>query len=427
MNEARLLAPLYAAASALPHLSGLVRLVQVGEDERIATAGVTASARMLINPKWFSTLAFREKVFVMAHEIMHLALRSHERCAGTEARLFNVAHDLIINDMLVNALKMDVPANGLYEPGASASSAERIVNEIRRDEASGWPRRRPVWQRQPQAPGALGAALAAAGLGTVQPPEMGGDGDVLDADTERRLFPHAKADPAITAKLAAAGERAVALDVWLRSANSLLAAADAAGANPRSEACTGLWDVLAGYHAPPWEVALQRWFDDVAPSGRTYLRCSRRQGARADVVLPGRAREGWTLNVVLDTSGSMFGTDDSPISRALGSLKSFCISANVGRVRLVQADVDTAADDTVDARDLDRFHIAGGGGSDMSPTMRMLAADPQVEAVIVITDGFIDYPEEAMPYQVLWALTDEPGNFLPAYGRVIVVDTSPSG
>jgi hypothetical protein len=55
----------------------------------------------------------------------------------------------------------------------------------------------------------------------------------------------------------------------------------------------------------------------------------------------------------------------------------------------------------------------------MSPALWHLAADPEVEAVIVITDGDIAYPDEAMPYAVLWVLTAADESFEPPYGQVI--------
>ncbi len=424
-----MVAALHGASAALPHLSGLAHLVKVGADARVATAAVAASGRLLVNPTWFAGLAFAERVFVMAHELMHLALRSHERCAGSEARLFNVAHDLIINDMLSSALNMPVPANGLFRLGASSASAERLVVELKRDEAAGGARLLPAWHRAPgQGLGGLGAALVAAGLGTAPP--TAAESDLLDAEAERKLFPGLTPDPLAATRIAAAGERSLALKVWQgRAASAFDAAASAVATSIGPELGSGLWEVLATYHAPPWEVALQHWLDEATPSGRTYRRCSRRQGDRTDVVLPGRAREGWTLNVILDTSGSMWGGEDSPIDRALGSLKSFCISANVGRVRIVQGGTDVEADEVVDARDLDLFRIAGGGGSDMAPSMRMLAVDPTVEAAIVITDGGIDYPAEPMPYAVLWALTEQPDpeNFDPGYGRIVVLTRDAAG
>jgi hypothetical protein len=44
---------------------------------------------------------------------------------------------------------------------------------------------------------------------------------------------------------------------------------------------------LRGIYRTPWEVALQRWMESVAPGERTFARPSRRGADRADVVLPG--------------------------------------------------------------------------------------------------------------------------------------------
>ena len=156
---------------------------------------------------------------------------------------------------------------------------------------------------------------------------------------------------------------------------------------------------LRGLYRTPWELALQRWIESVAPGDRTFNRPSRRGAERADdVVLPGRRREGWILNVVLDTSGSM--TDEIP--RALGTLAEFCDAVGVDQVRLVQCDAALTSDELLDPHELAERRIEGYGGSDLSPALRHLAGDQHVRAVVVITDGEIAYPEEPMPYELLW-------------------------
>jgi predicted metal-dependent peptidase len=145
------------------------------------------------------------------------------------------------------------------------------------------------------------------------------------------------------------------------------------------------------------------------------MRASRRGGDRTDIVLAGRKREGWTLNIVLDTSGSMY----DELARVLGAIASFCESVNVDSVRLLQCDVEVTEDAMVTPEQLNNYRITGLGGSDMSPAMLRLADDPEVEAVIVLTDGLIYYPPQAMPYNVLWVLTNCSGHFNPGYGQVI--------
>src|SRR5439155_15747149 len=119
---------------------------------------LSVRARIVVNPKWFLSLPMPDQVFVLAHEVLHLALRTHERCEGSDARLFNIAHDYIINDMLRESLDCPVPAQGLDMPGAAKRSAEEIVADLKANaggtglEAWGGARM-----------GSLGEALARAG------------------------------------------------------------------------------------------------------------------------------------------------------------------------------------------------------------------------------------------------------------------------
>ena len=57
------------------------------------------------------------------------------------------------------------------------------------------------------------------------------------------------------------------------------------------------------------------------------------------------------------------------------------------------------------------FRISGLGGSDMSPGMLRLAKDTQVENVLVLTDGYIDFPRERPPYEVLWVIINGMSDF----------------
>jgi predicted metal-dependent peptidase len=177
-------------------------------------------------------------------------------------------------------------------------------------------------------------------------------------------------------------------------------------------------NALRGLYRPPWEVALQRGLESVAPGERTFTRPSRRGEACVDGVLPGRRREGWMLNILLDTSGSM----REEIPRALGAIAVFCDAVGVDQVRLVQCDTAVTADDTVEPTQLENFHVRGYGGSNLSPAMEHLTSDPSVRAAIVITDGEIDYPHAAPPYHVLWVMTQWAGSvFSPPYGRVVTM------
>jgi predicted metal-dependent peptidase len=174
---------------------------------------------------------------------------------------------------------------------------------------------------------------------------------------------------------------------------------------------------LRGRLRPAWQQALQRWIESSSAAERTFARPSRRGAERADLVMPGRRRSSWMLNVVLDTSGSMTGE----IPLALGAIADFCDGAGVDQVRIVQCDASVTADDTVAPDELSTYAVRGFGGSDLSPAMSMLADDPLVRAVVVITDGEIALPAAPPPYDVLWVLP-RAAPFNPPYGRVIAMD-----
>jgi len=379
-----------------PHLAGLAAATRVSLDERLPTMGVFASGRLVANPAFVQRLKDGELVFVLAHELLHLALRTHDRARGADRVEFNYAHDYIINDILRTELGQAIPAGGLDMPGARNRSAEEIVLEMRRN-ASAQTKTR-VWE------GEATTARRAAGAGDEA-------GDVLDSTREAELFPEEAGDRQANAeRMKALAAKALSLARAMGLAKGLRGTD--AGATSQTVAA------LRGVYRTPWELALQRWLESVAPGERTFTRPSRRGAERTDVVLPGRRREGWILNVVLDTSGSM--TDEIP--RALGTIGEFCDAVGVDQVRLVQCDAAVTADELVAPEALAERRVTGYGGSDLSPALRHLAEDQHVRAAVVITDGDIAYPQEAMPYDVLWVLPARgAAAFGPPYGRVITM------
>ena len=452
-------AALRSAGLLLPHLGGLVRIVEVVGTPLVPTAGVFLSGRIVVNPRWFLGLALPERIFVMAHEALHLALRTHERCVGTDARLFNVAHDYIINDMLCTELGCPVPADGLDMPGAAERSAEQIVEELKAAAGEGAAMPSQAWsgiQLAPAGPGTgvgtLGEALAKAGSeqtlremqagrirhrrknskprtladlvadtmnrraieqakGAPEPDML----DVLLDQIERQWFPPASTADAEARRAAVerAIDKALALGAWRDkiTANGMKVPDETA------PVAGSIFNAERLRAHPPWEPSMQRWLEDVAPGERTFSRPSRRQGERTDLVMPGRRREGWTLNLMLDTSGSMW----SELGKLLGIIKGFCEAVGIGQVRILQCGERLETDELVEVGKLDAYRILGGYGGDLGSGFDRLTADPEVTSVIVVTDGMILFPATPMPYDVLWAQVGSYGGFKPPYGRVIKV------
>lgn len=388
-----------------PHFAGLARVMRVALDERVPTMGVFASGRLVVNPRFARQLNDRELIFVLAHEIFHLALRTHDRAVGSDPLRFNYAHDYIINDILRDELGFkDIPAGGLDWRGARHLSAEEILLEMEKDPSKAPPPRGAIWR--------LGQIAGRSGAST----PVQGQGDVLDTTLERELFPgeSTKELQAREAELREASVRSLSLATMMDALKGTGRGTDRGAANQVVTA-------LRGVYRTPWELALQTWLESVSPGPRTYVRPSRRGGDGNDLVLPGRRREGWMLNIVLDTSGSM--ADEIP--RALGAIADFCEAVGVDEVRLVQCDTTVTSDSRLSPTEAADFQITGYGGSDLTPALRYLADDPDVKAVLVLTDGDITYPSEAMPYDVLWVLpAPAVSGFHPPYGKVLAMQQS---
>ncbi len=392
----------------LPHLAGLAAAVRVSIDARVPTMGVFASGRLVVNPAFAAKLKENELIFVLAHELLHLALRTHDRAKGSGLLEFNYAHDYIINDILRVELGFTkVPAGGLDMPGAREKSAEQIVLEMRRNADHMSSKSRVFDGEQVTVRRALGNGKGQPGTQA----DSKDAGDVLDDKTERELFPDEADEQA---------ERAKAMR---EAASKALALAKAMGAMKGRGGSGGdaehhVVNALRGLYRTPWELVLQRWMESVAPGERTFTRPSRRGADHGDIVLPGRRRESWMLNVVLDTSGSM--TDEIP--RVLGAVADFCDAVAVDEIRVVQCDTAVTSDEMLSPDQLADYRISGFGGSDLTPAMLALADDPRVTACLIVTDGDIAFPPEEMPYGVLWVLPESTGaRFRPPYGHVVTM------
>lgn len=538
----------------LPYLSILAANVTLLLDNRVDTAAVTPTGRILVNNQFLDSLTLRETVFVVAHEIYHLVLQTHSRGEESDRRLVNIAHDLIINDILENELHMEPAAGGVRFAGARHMSLEHLLVQLRQLQKNGklpatfW-RQGTGNDEKKGLEGPLRSALANHGPESDSFPKLAGGLDPVKRSTADRT---------------SSGDHKGGKEV-LNSAEELeLFPADIESENAdrakwvleAAIECVALsalqigWQHDAGHYRPPrwsdraqaeiaamqsvcrvqWERVVQQWFDAHTPQSRSYSRASRRAGDRTDVVLPGRHLESMTVHVILDTSGSMW----TPLPVALGALALCCQATGVEYVRIVQCDLDVTVDEVIESTQLKKYAVTGFGGwegtrvpqelerlnppancdsskeeirkeetptqsqserrrrnrvyskrvqtltqpsgnrkrkrwkprrgdlvwvrlrhpenlskprdlrldhekqavtisrrsapdSNLAPALRKLATEPNVESVLVLTDGEIEFPAEAMPYDILWLIhRAEDGtwaNFEPEYGQVARLET----
>ncbi|RST03464.1 hypothetical protein E2C00_22615 [Streptomyces sp. WAC05374] len=331
----------------------LVADAALAREHGISVAAVDATlGEIYLNP--LRRYEDEEWRFVLAHEMLHAALRHGDRRGARDPYLFNVAADYVVNGWLVEMGVGTMPEGLLYDPGLGGLSAEEVYDRIVTD------------------------ARRVRRLATLRGK---GAGDILGAPLGGR--PHAYVD------LDEFYRRGLAqgLDLHLSGERGLLPA--------------GLVEeIRALAHPPvPWDARLARWFDAFVPRPepvRSYARPARRQASTPDIPRAGRyfppeevAR--CTFGVVLDTSGSM---DRRLLGKALGAIASYAEARDVPAARVVFCDAAPYDAGYLPPGEIaGRVRVRGRGGTVLQPGLDLLlrARDfPATAPVLIITDGHCD-------------------------------------
>ncbi|MFE1596008.1 hypothetical protein [Nocardia sp. NPDC058705] len=321
----------------------------------ISVAAVNAeAAEIYVNP--LLRLGEEQWRFVLAHEMLHAALRHGERAQWRDHYLFNIACDYVVNGWLVEMGVGEMPEGLLYDPALKGCSAEEIYDRIAVDLR----RLRKL------------ATLRGRGLG-----------DVLDEP-----LPHP----------GSAG-RYIDLDEYYRSA--LMTGLAYHTDSGRGYVPAALEQAIRALDQPPlpWDAQLAQWFDEHVPTvdkRRSYARASRRQASTPDIPRPAWVRPEEnvrlpTFGVVLDTSGSM---DVTLLGKGLGAIASYALARDVPRARVVYCDAAAYDAGYLPVEEIAAgVRVRGRGGTVLQPGIRLLErADdfPAEGPILVITDGQCD-------------------------------------
>ncbi|MFD4638743.1 hypothetical protein ACFWN2_15625 [Lentzea sp. NPDC058436] len=341
----------YPLLGALASTMTVVADAELARGWDISIAAVsTASAEIYVNP--LAGLTKPEWRFVLAHEMLHAALRHGDRVGGRDAYLWNIAADFVVNGWLVEMGIGSAPSGALHDPELRGLSAESVYDRITADLRR---YRKLLTLRGHHRGDLLGEPLR-------------GPADFADLDEFYRR--------ALLTGLS-----------YHTSARGLLPA--------------GLVEEIRALEHPPlsWDAQLARWFEEFVPAAekrRSYARASRRQASTPDIPRPGWVRPESlearpTFGVVLDTSGSM---DPRLLGKALGAIASYAAARDVPAARVVFCDAMAYDAGYVPVEDIaGRVAVRGRGGTVLQPGIDLLERAPDFPAagpVLVITDGGCD-------------------------------------
>ena len=347
--------------SSYPLLGSIASAMRIVADVELArTHGIWIAAvdapngDVYINPQ--ARLTTDEWRFVLAHEMLHAALRHADRVGGRDPYLWNVAADYVINHWLVEMGVGVMPEDCLHDPALVGLSAEevyhRIANDLRRIRKL--------------------STLRGRGVGDILSEPLPG----LDG-----------------------ARGGIALDDFYRRA--LTGGFEYHRQEGRGFLPAGLVEEIKALEQPPlkWDAKLARWFDEFVPRVepvRNYSRPSRRQSSTPDIPRPGRylpeeITPRVTFGVVLDTSGSM-GTKE--LGKALGAIASYSLARDVPAARVVYCDAVAHDAGYVPVEEIGgRMRLKGRGGTVLQPAVRLLQEAPDFPPdapILIITDGYCD-------------------------------------
>jgi predicted metal-dependent peptidase len=330
------------------------------------------------HPPFVNALGPDELVGVLAHEVMHNALAHPMRQGGREFGTWNVACDLAINPLLLQAgivLPPDrlMPGEGKYSRFEPGKSAEEYY-----------------------------AALAAAPY-----PPTGGDGDPDRGTSDPgRCGGVEPPSPSPAEARRAEAEWQVAV-----------AQAQAAAAT-RGELPTGLGRAVDAVLHPPadWRSVLREFLAANARNDYSWARPNRRFIARG-LYLPGlRSEELGAVVVAVDTSGSI----DEKVLGTFAAEANAVLAAYDCSVTVVYHDTIVQRVQTWTSTDgpLALDPVGGGGTSHAGMFDWLAAAGVQAACVICLTDLETEFPPAAPAVPVLWAVSGDP-SIVPPFGRVV--------
>ena len=113
-----------------PFFSTMLLRFPLKATEEVPVAAVTPRGVILYNPKAIDKLSVEEIVFLLCHEVMHVALSHAMRRGDRDHFIFNIACDAVINETLIELGIGQFLNNGVRMPGAQNRLAEDIYDEI---------------------------------------------------------------------------------------------------------------------------------------------------------------------------------------------------------------------------------------------------------------------------------------------------------
>lgn len=340
-------------------------------DETIPTA-CTNGINLRINPTWFTNMSDGARIGLLVHEVCHVAYQHMLRVGDRDFKLWNIATDYVINNLLVSR-GFELPEDGLIDSKYNDMSSEQVYELLKQD-----PDQVPQnFQVDMEVP-------------------SGADGEPLSQDEQEAIEQEIQ-------------------DIIIKAATQSKMQNDKPGTIPGD-----IEVMLQKLLNPklPWYTILHKYMDSMAPEDYTFKRCNRRF-LQYGIYLPTLYSESiGSIAVAVDTSGSVtdeqftaFLTEINAIHERLKPKKLTVIDFDT---RIHEEHVLTQGDNPA------RIKFHGRGGTCIEPVIDW-AAEHKPNVLVIFTDGYFYQYDLDPKVPVIWVINNN-GNFKYPYGKVIHFD-----
>ena len=366
-----------------PFFGYLAGFLQAVEDRGVATMAVNYRGVLRYNPEFVMSLSEGELKGIIAHEVLHLALRHLARRGGRDPLVWGLAADAVANYYVEEVAGLELPDGVFRLPGDYVK--DRSVEQVYDDLA--------------------GKVIIEVVEGAV----------VVDGRRYRQVDEHEYGEEGSPEVERAAAE-------WRDRAAQALYFARQRGSVPGELERLVEGELHGG--RVDWRRYLRERVAGVVPTDYTYLKPSRRsQALGLDVPLPSAKRETVEVVAALDVSGSI---SDEEYLEFLGELKAIAEDYPDAKMTVITCDcaIKRVVDSEFDPRSLveELRRRIGYGGTSHKPVFEWVKENrPGCRLLICFTDLHTECPEEPPPFDVLWVATRDHGPE-PPFGTVVVLD-----
>lgn len=385
-----------------PFFAWLLMNMDLVEDKRVPTMGVDHYGTLYYNTEWSDKLSKDELDAVLLHETMHCALIHFKRLETRHPEIFNIATDIVVNNILVNEgfhLPKDVivPQNNEFTletlkpikiKDIDKKPAEEIYDEI-----------------YPKIP-------------KIKIPMIGFDKHIYGKGENGKDNGNGQGKDKDKLKGNGTGIGEKKEKDWKRIITDATVVAKLQGKVPSS--MERLIDNLVNPKIN-WRSLLYKYVTSYIPNDFTWGRPSRRSQSTG-IYMPSVLKENVEIVVSIDTSGSI-GQDELAefMSEMIGIARAF---VNL-KMTIIVCDCtikDVYELNNANEYEIKNIKIKGGGGTSHVPVYKFLNQKmPNTKLIINFTDAFTDFPDKKIVRtETIWVLckVSQDEKQIP-FGRII--------